>query len=337
MARWSSIIAGLAAFRMGRRSLLLLVAALVLPIGGVATLHRLQWVWPWPAGPEAAKRQRPASPPVAAPAPVATGLDPNLPLYVGSTKRIAAEVIDNTAASDFEPALVQLARLLAGTPFQAEGLEAGSERLRLDLTRFDDLRFVEQLLALANSRQVSTKTQAVDLFTDHVRRLRYEGGLVGPCRLHSRRLDWALAAGRRGYLVNLTPYLPGVRQRPLPAHAPPARLGEALQLGATAIDLCPAPAPRAPQAYLPVAALPTALPWLRTGDLVLLLDREARRDALRIGLIEQHQGAASVWWAQPGQGVVQAPDLGQLARRDPAVIGLILLRPIANPDGRAGG
>lgn len=338
---------------MGRRSLLLLLAALLLPIGTIATVHRLNRPRPEPAAPATDRGRRAATAPVAAPAPVPAtdsapvpGIDPNLPLYVGATKRIAAQAIDDTAANGFEPALAQLPRLFAGSPAQAEGTDVGTRRLRLDLTQFDDLRFVEQLLALVNSRQVRTKTEAVDRFSDHVRRLRYEGGLVAPCRLHSRRTDWAAAAARRGYLVNLTPYLPGARQRSIPASAPstpapPVRTGAAARpaaaAGAPTVAPCPPPPGLGRQTFLPLAALPAALAGMRSGDLVLLLDRDARSDARRIGVIERLAGDTAIWLAQPGQGVVQVPDLGQLARRDPAVIGLMIFRPIPNADARAGG
>jgi hypothetical protein len=51
--------------------------------------------------------------------------------------------------------LVGLASRYLGAPYQAFSLDKGpGERLRLDLTGFDGLRFVEQLLGLVNSRVV---------------------------------------------------------------------------------------------------------------------------------------------------------------------------------------
>ncbi|MEB3270802.1 MAG: hypothetical protein VKJ44_04010 [Synechococcus sp.] len=324
---------------MGRRTLLLL-AALLLPIGGIAALHRFQppllrQLVRLVGG---APRSRPSpAPPTAVPAvlPPAVssgGSDPNLPVYVGDTKRIAAQAIDDTAGFDFERSLVPLARILAGTPAAAEGADVGSERLQLDLTQFDDLRFVEQVLALANSRQVISKTQAVDLFSDHVRRLRYAGGLVAACRLQRQRTAWADAARQRGYLLELTPDLPGARRRSLPA--PAAAVPAA---GAGGSDPCPTLPGRRHQSYLPITALPTALPRLRSGDLVLLLVRDPSRDAVRIGLIEPWAETAAIWLSLPGTGVVQVADLTGLAGEDPAVFGLAIFRPIANPDGRPGG
>jgi hypothetical protein len=330
---------------MGRRTLLLL-AALLLPIGAIAALHRfhrplLRQLVSLASG---APRSRPSpAPPAAVPAALppavpSGGSDPNLPVYVGDTKRIAARAIDDAAAFDFEPALLRLVHSLAGTPAAAEGTDIGAEQLQLDLTQFDDLRFVEQVLALANSRQVISKTQAVDLFSDHVRRLRYAGGLVAACSLQRQRTTWADAARRRGYLVELTPDLPGARRRPLAA--PPAAVpaaGAPRPDDAPGRDPCPSLPGRRHQAYLPITALPTALPRLRNGDLVLLLAREPGRDAVHIGLIEPRAETAAIWLSLPGTGVVQVADLTELAGEDPAVFGLAIFRPIANPDGRPGG
>jgi len=167
---------------------------------------------PMPAGalPPPVRSPAPALP--VRPAAAAPGVDPNLPVYVGASRRLAAGAIDAIAADDLDAALVDLAGRFLGRPAQA--IPAGSlprERLVLDLGAFDQLSFVEQLLALANSRRVRTRTEAADRFSDHVRQLRYGNGRVEPCARLRQASLWALAAQRRGYLVDLTPHLPGAR------------------------------------------------------------------------------------------------------------------------------
>jgi hypothetical protein len=267
----------------------------------------------------------------------AGGVDPNLPLIVGETRRLAARAIDDTAAADHAAALVALGRRLVGTP--ARAIPAGSmpmERLVLDLTAVDPLSYVEQLLALVNSRQVRTRTEAVDRFSDHVRRLRYGGGRVDRCaRLRHPRL-WALAAARRGYLVDLTPFLPGARQRQVPLKD----LFQSVPAGATPFSGAPAPCPPPGSAVLhlaelPLAAVPAAAASLRSGDLFVLVSRSPDRQAPGIGLLDLEGGRLGALVVQPGRGVVREPDLLQVARNRTGTSGVSFLRSLPNTDGRA--
>lgn len=342
---------------MGRRTLALF-AALLLPAGCIALLR---WITapvpplrrpPAPgtgrtvaaANPAARTPASPAVTPAGEPEPA---LDPNLPLYAGDTRRIAAQAVDDTAASRFDQALRQLAAIFEGTPAvagQPEGAPqaaAAAERLRLDLTAFDPLSFVEQLLALANSRQVSTKTQAVDRFSEHLRRLRYETALVAACRRHRDPLRWAVAAERRGYLVDLTSFLPGARWLERPAARPAVTAGMATATGAaagtaagTALS-CPPPQPLPRrQAYIPLAGLDGVLPALRSGDLVLLLSRRPAAATSRFAVLDLAPGRPSAVLALPAEGVVRRLALPELLAADPDGFGLLLLRPIPNADGR---
>lgn len=274
------------------------------------------------------------------PRPAATspagGVDPNLPLIVGETRRLAARAIDDTAAADHAAALVALGRRLVGTPARSTPPGSGPpERLVLDLTAVDPLSFVEQLLALVNSRRVRTRTEAVDRFSDHVRRLRYGSGRADRCaRLRQPRL-WALAAARRGYLVDLTPFLPGARQRQVPLKD----LFQSLPAGATPLSGPPAPCPPPGSAVLalaelPLEAVPAAVASLRSGDLFVLVGRAPDRQTTGIGLVDLERGRLGALLVHPGRGVVREPDLVQMARNRPGTIGITFLRSLPNADGR---
>ena len=69
----------------------------------------------------------------------------------------------------------------------------GAEQLRLDLTQFDCMLFVEQLLALAWS-------QSFDQFAAHTQRLRYRDGEVSYCNRWHYFHDWVGSAVRQGML-----------------------------------------------------------------------------------------------------------------------------------------
>jgi len=264
------------------------------------------------------------------------GVDPNLPLYVGDSRRIAARAIDDTAASPLDQALLGLGRRFLGTASARQQASApgSEERLVLDLTSVDDLSYVEQLLALVNSRRVRTRTEAVDRFSDHVRRLRY-GGRVEPCRRLRQPSLWALAAEQRGYLVDLSRFLPGA-QRTSVAHEPrqqaaPGRTGVAPSAG------CSLPGGAAggvPVASVPLAALEQALPSLRSGDLFVLVGGPDDRDRARIGLVDRDRGRTGALLVSPGVGVVRSPDLIHTIRQRPGTIGVSFLRPVPNAEGR---
>lgn len=290
-----------------------------------------------PAPPAAAERRSGSS--RAAVAGSWRGIDPNQPRYVGPSRRLAADAIDAIATSGLDTALVKLGHRFLGSPARPLTPAAAphQERLLLDLSGFDDLSFVEQSLALANSRRVRTRTEAVDRFSDHVRQLRYGGGRVEACARLRQPSLWALAAQRRGYLVDLSPYLPGARQRRVPLQAllnDPAAMPQPSRTHGQVCRL----AGRSPLpltlAELPLAAVPAALPSLRSGDLFVLRGPLADRSPDGIGLVEINRGRLGALLVQPGSGVMRAADLLSVARGRPGITGVAFVRPLPNQDGR---
>ena len=266
-------------------------------------------------------------------------IDPSLPIYIGSTRRLAAQAIDDTAGSTLNQALIGLARRSLGQPSSSDPLaQQPTEQLQLDLVHVDGLRFLELLLALVNSRQVQTRTEAVDRFTDHVRQLRYEGGEVAYCRRHHDFSRWAQAAERQGYLVNLTPFLPGVRsrRRPLPVHSSDPGLSKPMRQPANRICLTALEKTLAvEQSYVPLAGLNAVLPSLRSGDIVAFVTRRPGLDVSNTGLVDRNGQQINVIHTTAGPGVIRSEDLTRLARESDGVIGLAFYRPIPNSDGQA--
>ena len=266
-------------------------------------------------------------------------IDPSLPIYIGPTRRLAAQAIDDTAGSTLNQALIGLARRSLGRPSSGAPLDQQpTERLRLDLMHLDGLRFLEQLLALVNSRQVKTRTEAVDRFSDHVRQLRYEGGEVAYCRRHHYFSRWGQAAERQGYLVNLTPFLPGAQQRRRPLtflsshperHRPMRQ--PANRICITALEKTLA----VDQAYVPLAGLSAVLPSLRSGDIVAFVTRRPGLDVSDTGMVDVNgrQINAIHTTDAPG-GVIRSQELTRLSREIDGVIGLAFYRPIPNSDGQ---
>lgn len=330
-----------------RRNSLVLGLALVVAAG--ALVLAVRWVAsPLDLGsrshPGGRSPQRPATSPTAAtPATHAGGggapIDPSLPQYIGLTRRIAAQAIDDTAAAPMNEALIALARRFQGTPFGAFPMDQQTpERLLLDLEHVDQLRFVEQMLALVNSRQVKTRTEAADRFSDHVRNLRYHKGQVSYCGRHHYVSLWAQAAERQGYLVNLTPFLLGAtsRRRPLtflsshPGAYPAMRL-PANRTCITTLERTLA----VDQSYVPLRSLAPVLPSLRSGDVFALVTQQGGLDVSAIGVVEVEGNQIHALQAAPGSGVELHTDMARWAWGRQGVIGLSFYRPVPNSDGRA--
>lgn len=311
---------------MGRRGLVLVAAALLTPLACVLALR-------WITSP--VRREPPASAVQSRRAAAAS--DPNLPLFVGETRLLAARAIDDTAAGPLDQGLAALGRRWLGTPTRAPSpATASPQRLVLDLTAFDEISYVEQLLALINSRQVRTRTEGVDRFSDHVRRLRYASGRVDPCTRLTQPSLWALAAERRGYLVDLSRFMSGARQRRVPLNTllDPALLAAAGPGRRGSCRLGRALEARVSLADLPIASVPAALPSLRSGDLFVLVRRSPFSAGGRLGLVDIENGRVGALWVEPGRGVVRSEDLLALLRSGSGTVGVTFLRPVPNADGR---
>lgn len=280
------------------------------------------------AGQQAAGRQTDAAPDAAA------------PLLLGRTRELAIGALRQTRSLPLNLALVTLARSWIGSPYAAFSLDRpGGERLQLDLTRFDCFLFVEQLLALANS-DAETPARAIDRFVEHVRSLRYRDGRVDYCSRQHYFSEWAAAAERQGYLVNMTPFLPGAtsRRRRLnfisthaQAYGPMQNPRQRDCIRARERDLV------IQQTYLPLSELEKALPSLRNGDLFGLVTRVEGLDVTHVGLVELVDGRVDALHAAAGRGVMRSMDLARYVRAVPDVIGLTILRPMPKAAAARGG
>lgn len=315
---------------------LLLAMLLLLPVASIGAAIWLLAPLPKPRPAPAARTAAPEKPTAVAPA-EDTGKDPNLPNYGGTTRKQAAQAIDEVAGAPIHLGVATLANSFLGTPYGASTEAAEpTERLRLDLSQFYGLRFVEAALALANSRDVRTKSEAVDRFSDHVRQLRYRGGLVNRCdRLDDPGL-WAASAIAKGYLVDVSQLnRPGAPPVPLLSwFAVSGKPSAAVQAG-----LCQAPA--APSrislpAVVPLASLPRVLPALRSGDLFVLVGRSPTPRALAIGVLDRQDGSLKALLADPKAGEVARSTLPALARETQGSVGFAFLRPVAEAGMRTG-
>ncbi len=272
---------------------------------------------------------------MALPLPGGMALGDPTPKFVGETRVLAMEAIDATAWAPMNQALVQLARRFLDYPFAGFSLDGGpKERLQLDLTRFDCFLFVEQLLALTNSRKVDTQDEGVERFTQHVRRLRYENGEVDYCRRQHYFSRWAEAAERNGYVVNLTSFLPGATKRTVTLNFMSSHPGSYKPMQLARNRQCITELEKnlvLEQAFVPLAALPGVVPSLRTGDIFALVTKVPGLDVTHVGFLEKHDGVVDAIHAAEGAGVIRSENFEKYAVRVQDVIGVAIYRPRPNP------
>ena len=85
-------------------------------------------------------------------------------------------------------AMARLAEFFLGSPYLAMSLDqSGREQLHLDLTQFDCMLFVEQLLAIVSA-------DSFDGFAEQTRRLRYRNGEISYCTRQHYFRDWVGSA-----------------------------------------------------------------------------------------------------------------------------------------------
>ncbi|PAP78743.1 hypothetical protein BSZ37_10775 [Rubrivirga marina] len=131
-----------------------------------------------------------------------------------ATRATFRQILDDAAAQDVASRpygeIVQwVGEQLLGVPYRAGMLDApASETLVVDLTAFDCVLYIENVLSLATA--IATGETSYQAYTDGVRTLRYrDGALDGYCsRLHYFS-DWIRDNERRGTLQNVTQAIGG--------------------------------------------------------------------------------------------------------------------------------
>lgn len=277
-------------------------------------------------------RRAPTPPPrIAATGKPPAATDPR-PVFVGASEAVIAAAIDDTAHLPLHRALQRLAVQWLGRGYNAFSLDRGPrEELRIDLTRFDYGLFVEQLLAVVHSRNGTEATTAQQRVAGHVRRLRYLDGQVSFCTRHHYFSPWAEAAERQGYLVNLTPHLPGARSRRRSLHFVSRHSQSYEPLRDPVQRRCIEERERnlsVQQSWLPIAAMAEARATLRSGDLYALVSDSDGVDSSDAGVIDQVGERIAVIHAAPGEGVRRSSDLAAHAASVPQVIGVAFYRPV---------
>ena len=224
-------------------------------------------------------------------------------------------------------ALARLAESFVGSPYLAGSLDApGPERLRLDLTRFDCMLFIEQLLALARS-------ESFDQFAERTRNLRYRDGEVSYCTRQHYFHDWVQSA-RSQNLIMTSPDWPGEITRTLPLNfmSEHRELYRPMQ-SQDHFDciLNREDGRRVVQHFVPLEAIESALTSVHSGDLFAIATRVQGLDVSHTGVLVREGGRVDAIHAAPRHGVMRSRSFGRYLRSIPDAIGAVIIRPV-DPD-----
>ena len=226
-------------------------------------------------------------------------------------------------------AMERLAESFLGSPYLAMSLDAsGAETLRLNLTQFDCMLFVEQLLALAWS-------DSFDQFSEHTRRLRYRDGDVSYCkRLHYFH-DWADSAVQQG-ILEADFKLKEEVSRTLRLNFMSTNRDLYPKLKSNDLFNCirSIEASRhVVQRLVPLEAIEAVLPKLQSGDLFAVATRVQGLDVSHTGVLVRVGSRVDAIHAAPGRGVMRSSGLAQYLRSVPDAIGVVIVRPTASAKG----
>jgi hypothetical protein len=296
------------------------------------------------AAPDAAAVGAPAGPspaPSDAPAPADTtvALDPETAATYG---RILADAAEQGVATRPYGEIVQwVGEQLQGRPYAAGLLDAPAEEtLLVDLTRFDCVLYVENVLAVA--RAIALGETSAQAYVDEVRRLRYRGGeMDGYCsRLHYFS-EWIADNEGRGALRNVTAEAGGVPFDKEITFMTEHRSAYP-HLADDATFACAAEAEgrlaRLDLVYIPKADIEGAYAHFEPGDVVAMATSIGGLDVTHTGFIHVADGRTGFMHASSASNAVKvSPDLHAYVRDIRSQVGIVVARPVDPRTGRDGG
>ncbi|WP_114993195.1 N-acetylmuramoyl-L-alanine amidase-like domain-containing protein [Synechococcus sp. UW179A] len=273
---------------------------------------------------------------------VAVGAQSAVPLRVfagGSLSRVSrsiedVHVVEGTRtrfkraqslirALPLNEAIARLAEFFVGSPYMAMSLDqSGREQLRLDLTQFDCMLFVEQLLAVVSA-------ESFDDFAVRTKRLRYRNGEIGYCTRQHYFHDWVGSAQAQG-VIESQPVWSAQATRNLPLNFMSSHRDRYPALQSPDRFECiraREQGRRIEQHYLPLASLEAALPSLQSGDIFAVATRVGGLDVSHMGVLIREGSRLDAIHAAPGRGVMRSRSFVRYLSSVPDAIGAVIVRP----------
>ncbi|WP_186501437.1 N-acetylmuramoyl-L-alanine amidase-like domain-containing protein [Synechococcus sp. A15-60] len=248
---------------------------------------------------------------------------------IGDTRNRFATRRSLIAGLSVNQAMARLAESFVGSPYLAMSLDVdGAEKLRLDLTQFDCMLFVEQLLALAWS-------QSFDQFSARTQSLRYRDGDVSYCNRWHYFQDWVDSAVKQG-MLEADFALEGEVSRSLSLNFMSSNRALYPKLRSNVLFDCINAlenSHRVQQRFIPLSAIESVLPSLQSGDLFAIATRVEGLDVSHTGVLVRSGSRMDAIHAAPGEGVMRSPGVARYLRSVPDAIGVVIVRPAASAIG----
>ena len=212
---------------------------------------------------------------------------------------------DLSFQSDLRSRLDEISARFLGLPY-AEGLLGGGlevpEVFRVSLEAFDCVTYMETVLALASSAELSE-------FVDKIRRIRYERGKIDWFNRNHYMVDWAKNNEQSGFIANMT-------------FGP-----ETLEKSCTLALIAGRPERTTTFRYFPTLSLPKLGELIETGDLIFFVSTMRALDVFHTGLLVKRGSQILMRHATRSAGSVVEQALTEFVS-DNEMAGFILLRPL---------
>ncbi len=251
--------------------------------------------------------------------------DNTVPDLIGDTPDLIGRSLRMTIGLTTEDAMVKLANSFLGKSYNAFSLDQkNKEQLRLDLSSFDCFLFVEQLLALSQSRT------EID-FVNRVRLMRYRDGNIDYCTRFHYFTQWAKHGVAKGWIEDITPSLKGSTSRKIQLNfmsRNPENYLPMMQKRNVNCIRTQESGYQTQQSYLPLASMPINLNLLRSGDIVGLVTQEQGLDVTHTGILQRVPDGVNLIHAVPRLGVIRSRDFIRYVSSLADVVGISVYRPV---------
>ncbi len=312
----------------------LLLFALVASLGACADSQT-----PLPdISPSATRAAEPSTPPASNAAGLSDGIGPAPDSLTARTYDAIMDRADaqGVARRPYGEIVQWVGEQLQGRPYVAGLLDASPEEtLVVDLTRFDCVLYIENVLAIA--RQIALGERGVAGYADHVSTLRYrDGERDGYCsRLHYFT-DWIRDNQRRGLLRDVTADLGGEASDKRIDFMSTHRASYP-RLASDDVYACIVGTERALAAggamtYLPQERIAGAYARMQPGDLVATATSIGGLDVTHTGFVHVADGGTRrvgfMHASSASNAVKISPDLEDYVQGVRTQVGVIIIRPL---------
>ena len=289
------------------------------------------------ANADAAAADAPAGPPATVAAVLSVTPGDSLAAMSPETARAYAAITSEAraqgiAARPYGEIVQWVGEQLRGRPYVGGLLDAPrQETLLADLTRFDCVLYVENVLAIAHT--IALEDTTPEAYLAQIQRMRYRGGqMAGYCsRLHYFS-DWIADNDARGIVHNVTAQAGGVRFDKridfMSTHRAsyPRMRDDTVYACASAAE---ARLAGLELVYVPKAGIRAAYAQMQPGDVVAMATSIGGLDVTHTGFIHQDRSGTGFMHASSASNAVKvSPDLSDYVRDIRNQVGIIIARPV---------